>query len=116
MAERIGRLSLFALLLLQPLWHAVLAPPSMVPVWLVLVIAIVPLLGPVIAVLRGHRDALFWGALVSLLYFCHGVAEAWAAPSERHLALVQIALSLVLVACVGGSGLARRRASRRAGL
>lgn len=116
MTTTIGRLALFALLLLQPLWHGVIAPPSVLPMWLVLAIAVLPLVAPVAAALRGHRDALFWGALVSLLYFCHGVAEAWASPPVRVLALAQVALALALVASVGASGLARRRAHRRPGL
>lgn len=111
-ARRIGIAALFALLALQLAWHAWLAPPTVVPTWLVLAVFALPLAVPAIGVLRGRRTALFWGGLVSLLHFCHGVSEAWTTPDVRGLALMEVALSLTLIAAIGYDGLQRRRAAR----
>jgi uncharacterized membrane protein len=39
--------------------------------------------------------------ILSLFYFCHGVAEAWSMPAIRWLALAEIALTLLLIAALG---------------
>ena len=46
---------------------------------------------------RTPARALLLAGMVSLFYFCHGVAEAWAAPSERALAGIEIALAVVVI-------------------
>lgn len=110
--ELLARACVFALLVLQPLWHGWWDPPEQLPVWLVLGIAMLPLVLPAIGVLRRRPGALFLAGLVSLLYFSHGVAEAWSNPSARAPALVEVAFSLLLVASIGAAGLQRRRARR----
>ena len=111
-ADSAARVFLFGLLLMQPLWHGLTLAPLW-PRWLVVLLASVPLLLPVVAVLRGNPRGLFWGALVGLGYFCHGVAELWAAPDQRVPAAVQVTLSLSLVLAVGAGGWLRRRSARR---
>jgi uncharacterized membrane protein len=110
--ETVARACVFALLALQPVWHGWLDPPQRLPAWLVMGIAMLPLLLPAIGVLRRRPGALFLAGLVSLLYFSHGVAEAWADPAARIPALVEVALSLLLVGSIGAAGLQRRRALR----
>lgn len=110
--ESVARTCVFALLALQPLWHGWLDPPARLPAWLVVSIATLPLLLPTIGVLRRRPGALFLAGLVSLLYFSHGVAEAWSDPSVRPLALFEVALSLLLVGSIGAAGLTRRRTHR----
>lgn len=110
--ESLARACVFALLALQPLWHGWLDPPARLPAWLAVSIATLPLLLPAIGVLRRRPGALFLAGLASLLYFSHGVAEAWSDPSVRILALVEVALSLLLVGSIGAAGLQRRRAQR----
>ena len=112
-ADAVARIALFGLLLVQPLWHGLSLHPAW-PRWLVVALAMAPLLPPVVGVLRGRPRALFWGALVALAYFSHGIAEAWANPPERVPAAVQATLSLVLVLAVGAGGWLRRRAARAA--
>jgi uncharacterized membrane protein len=68
--------------------------------WLVLVITVVPLLLPLLAI-RDPRRALLWVGILSLFYFCHGIAEAWSSPNERWLALIEIALTLLLIGTLG---------------
>jgi uncharacterized membrane protein len=98
---RLGRAAWFALIALQGIWHGWLAPPQTIPVWLVVAITVIPLLLPLLALRRDLRRALLWVGILSLFYFCHGVAEVWSAPAERWLALGEIALTLLLIGALG---------------
>lgn len=95
-AQRIGFVAWAALALLQVAWHAWLLPPATMPVAVALVIALLPLAVPLLY-WRRPQKALLLAGMLGLFYFCHGVAEAWAAPRERALALIEVALVVVLV-------------------
>ena len=103
---RVGLIAWALLLLLQLLWHGWLFPPQQLPRWLVLAFTMVPLLLPLLAI-RDVRRALLWVGILSLFYFCHGVAEVWSAPGERALALVEIVLTVSLIGVLG-AGVKRR--------
>lgn len=98
--QRVGLSAWLGLGLLQSVWHGWLFPPASLPMWLVLIVTVVPLVLPVLA-LRDPRRALLWVGILSLFYFCHGVAEAWSSPRERWVALVEIGLTLLLIATLG---------------
>ena len=104
--QRLGLLAWAALTVLQPVWHAWLFPPAPSALWLVLALTTVPLLLPLLA-LRNVRRALLWVGILSLFYFSHGVAEAWSSPSERWLALLEVALTVLLIGLLG-AGVRRR--------
>lgn len=97
---RVGRAAWFALLALQLLWHGWLARPDPMPTWLMLAITVIPLLLP-FAALPDLRRALLWVGILSLFYFCHGVAEAWSTPAVLWLALAEIGLTLLLIVALG---------------
>jgi uncharacterized membrane protein len=97
---RIGRAAWFALIALQVLWHGLLARPEQMPTWLLLAITVVPLLLP-LGALPDLRRALLWVGILSLFYFCHGVAEAWSLPTVKWLALAEIGLTLLLIMALG---------------
>lgn len=105
---RLAAAALAALLALQWLWHAWLAPPSGPPAWLVATLFSLPLLPPAIAFLRARSNAALWAGIVALPYFCHGVAEAWASPAQRALALAETGLALALVLASSWPGLQAR--------
>jgi uncharacterized membrane protein len=105
--QRLGLSAWTALAVLQWVWHGWLLPPQNMPVGLVLAVTVVPLLLPLLA-LRRPRRALLWVGILALFYFCHGVAEAWSAPTERALALAEIALTLLLIGSLG-AGVRRPR-------
>ncbi|HZX72077.1 MAG TPA: DUF2069 domain-containing protein [Rhodanobacter sp.] len=107
---RIGLLAWALLLALQLLWHGWLFPAQQLPRWLVLAFTVLPLLLPLFAI-RNVRRALLWVGILSLFYFCHGVAEAWSAPGERALAWAEIVLSIGLIVVLG-AGVKRRTAPR----
>ncbi|MDE2272368.1 MAG: DUF2069 domain-containing protein [Xanthomonadaceae bacterium] len=94
--RRIGFAAWGALALLQVAWHAWLLPPARMPVGVALAIGLLPLAIPLFY-WRTPARALLLAGMVSLFYFCHGVAEAWAAPSERALAGIEIALAVVVI-------------------
>lgn len=104
---RVGLAAWAALLILQLIWHAWLVPPERMPLALVLAITVLPLLLPLTA-LRNVRRALLWVGVLSLFYFCHGVAEAWSSSTERWLGVVEIALTLLLIGALG-AGVTRKR-------
>lgn len=105
--QKLGLAAWAALAALQPLWHGWLLPPQSMPVALVLAITLIPLLLPLTA-LRNPRRALLWVGILALFYFCHGVAEAWSSPIERTLAVIEIALTLLLIGTLG-AGVRRPR-------
>lgn len=98
--QRIGLFAWAALALLQIAWHAWWFPPQTLSIWLVLTITVIPLLPPMLAI-RHPRRALLWVGILSLFYFCHGVAEAWSAAGQRWLALIEIILAVLLIGTLG---------------
>ncbi|HEX5961468.1 MAG TPA: DUF2069 domain-containing protein [Rhodanobacteraceae bacterium] len=97
--RRIGFAAWAALAALQVVWHAWLLPPARMPIAVALVIGLLPLAMPLLYWRRPAR-ALLLAGMVSLLYFCHGVAEAWAAPRGRVFAWIELLLAaVVILAC-----------------
>ncbi len=94
--RRLGIAAWVAQALLQVVWHAWWLPPQRMPVAVALLIALLPLALPLLY-WRVPARALIAAGMVSLLYFCHGVAEAWASPPERVPASIEIALALALI-------------------
>ncbi|MDH5180382.1 MAG: DUF2069 domain-containing protein [Gammaproteobacteria bacterium] len=87
----------FGLFILLLLWITLLAPPTRVPVSLVLLLFVGPLLFPLRGLLYRKRYTHAWTAFLVLIYFTHGVVEAWSNPAERWLAVAEITLSLMLL-------------------
>ncbi len=96
LTQRIGFAAWAALALLQVVWHAWLLPPVQMPLATALALALVPLAIPLLYLRRPQR-ALLVAGMIGLLYFCHGVAEAFATPAARPLAGIEIALVVLLV-------------------
>lgn len=86
----------FSLLSLVLLWNTVISPSSTVPVAFMLVIATVPLLLPLRGLLYGRPSSTLLTAILSLLYFVHGVTAATSNTGERVWASLEIVFSLLL--------------------
>jgi len=99
----------FGLLILLLAWNAWLAPGATLPVALTLIVMIGPLLFPLRGLLHGKPYTHAWVSMLSLLYFTHGVVEAWADPSDRIYALMEVVFSTLLF---GGSMLYARWRAR----
>lgn len=97
--RRIGFAAWGALALLQIVWHALLIPPMRMPIPVALVSGLLPLAIPLLY-WRTPARALLLAGMICLFYFCHGVAEFYAAPAERIFAGIEIALAvIVILAC-----------------
>ena len=70
-----------------------------------------------IAAWRGWHRASFVAGVFALLWFCHGVMLAWSEPAQRWMALVEVALSLVIIyaACLPGARARRGKKLGKAG-
>ncbi|HEV7778789.1 MAG TPA: DUF2069 domain-containing protein [Luteibacter sp.] len=108
-AECVGLVAWAALVVLQLAWYLWLFPPRTMPSGLVLAVTVVPLLLPLLA-LRNIQRALLWVGILSLFYFCHGIAEGWSSAEERWIALVEIVLTLLLIGTLG-AGVKRKKSS-----
>ncbi len=86
----------FALLSLMMLWQTVLAPPDLAPISIVLLILVGPLLLPLRGLLHGRPYTHAWTSFLVLLYFIHGVVEAYSNPPERLYAGLEIVFSVLL--------------------
>jgi len=109
-ALRIAVAALVALLALQLLWHAWLAPPKPGLLAPTLVLATAPLLLSLWIAVKSLRRGVLIGGMVCLFYFSHGVAELWSGAPPRWPALVETALSLFVVFALGWEVRASRRA------
>ena len=113
LSQRYAALGIVALFALQFLWYGLLLPPGKTPGLLVASLYALPILPAMILLLCRHRRAAYWGAVAALLYFSHGVMEAWANPAARPLALAETALSVWLIVAYGWDGLQARMAKRK---
>ena len=86
----------FGLLCLLPLWYIWLAPSEKLPAYIPLGLLLVPLLFPMIGLLRGKKHTYVWTSYLSLLYFAHGIGEAYTLPDERWYAVIEILFSIML--------------------
>ncbi len=89
----IGFLGLFGLIML---WNTALTPPSKIPTALLILISATPLMLPMRGFLSGKKKSCAWMAYVSIIYSIHGCIEAYASPSTRNLAFLEIILSLMV--------------------
>jgi uncharacterized membrane protein len=101
-----------AMLALQFLWHGFLLLPERTPGWLLALLFSLPIL-PALALFAVRRpSAAFWAGVAALLYFSHGVTEAWAVPAARWPALAQAALAVWIIVAGSWEGLQARRGKR----
>ncbi len=85
-------LTYLALLILQPLWHALLPTPHGAESWWLALAATAPLLFPLKGILKGSLRSMTWAGYLLMLYLIVGVMEAWSNPPQRIPALLQTAL------------------------
>jgi len=92
--QRVASISLIALIFLCLAWELWLAPLR--PGGSGLVLKTLPLLLPLMGILKGRRYTYQWAPMLVLAYFSEGVVRAW---SDRglsaQLAVAEIVLSVV---------------------
>lgn len=89
-----------ALVILQPVWHALLPPPLGSGKWWLAIVAVLPLLLPLKGLLGGSLRSMTWAGYLVMLYLIIGIMEAWSNPPQRIPALVQTGLVVVFVISV----------------
>lgn len=114
-ALRIGLMAWGLLVLLQLAWYLWLAPPANANSAFALMLTLPPLLLPLFALRTSARRALLWVGILALFYFCHGIVAAWAIPSARIPALLEVLLCVVLIGALGwdARGYKSTRSARR---
>ena len=111
---RSGFVAAIALLVLEIVWHAWLAPARADLFGPSLVLAVAPLLpGLWIARSSMRRGVLVCG-IVGLFYFAHGVSELWSGSAPRWLAALEVALTLVVIGALGWDARKYRRPKKAA--
>jgi uncharacterized membrane protein len=91
----VANASLILLIALCVAWELFLAPLRTGGSWMVL--KALPLLAPLLGILRAHRYTCQWASLLSLAYFAEGVVRAASDPSPgRYLAMLEIVLAMTL--------------------
>jgi uncharacterized membrane protein len=113
LSRRYAALGTFALLALQPLWHAWLAPPASLSPLLATGLGTLPILPAAALFALRHRRAPYWAAVACLLYFCHGIMEAWSDRAVWPLGLAEAALAAWTIVAYGWDGM-RARFKRKA--
>lgn len=83
----------FATLALLTAWYGWLAPATHFPTALVLLVLVVPLLFPLRGLLHARRYTFAWSCFLALLYFTHGVMEAYSSEQTRYLGLLEVAFT-----------------------
>ena len=92
--------SYLVLLVLQPVWHALLPPPMGAGNWLLAALAAIPLLLPLKGLLAGSLRSMTWAGYLVMIYLIIGVMEAWSNPPQRIPALLQTLLVVIFVVSV----------------
>jgi len=77
-----------------------------------LLVFVLPPLLLLAGVLAGSARARFWAGVAGLLWFSHGVMEAWSTPASRAWAWAAILLALAVIGSASWPGL-RARFGRR---
>lgn len=103
-----ARWSWLGLIVLQPAWFAILPPPAGAGNWVLAAAATLPLLLPLGGVWRGSLRSMTWAGFLAMLYLVIGVMEAWANPSQRLPALLQVGLVAAFVSSALGFSAASR--------
>jgi uncharacterized membrane protein len=92
--QHIASASLILLIFLCLAWELRLAPIRPGGSWLVL--KTLPLLAPLMGILKGRRYTYQWAPMLVLAYFSEGVMHAWSGSGlPQWLGLAEIALSVV---------------------
>ncbi|MEJ2406507.1 MAG: DUF2069 domain-containing protein [Candidatus Thiodiazotropha sp.] len=84
----------FGLIFLLLAWQGWISPPRALPISVALFLLLVPLLFPLRGILYGKAYTFAWASFLSMLYFIHGVVEAYSSPEDRWLAVLEIVLSV----------------------
>jgi uncharacterized membrane protein len=87
--RRLTLISYIALVSVLLTWYGLVYPAP-----ILLILLLLPLLFPLRGILKGNPYTHAWSSFLILLYFIHGVVEAYANPPVRMLALLEVLFSV----------------------
>lgn len=88
----------FGLLLLVPIWHLWLSPPTLsLSPWLITAIWFVPLLFPLLGILRGRPYTYAWSGFLALFYLMHSIVILVSSSHEQVLASIELFFTLIFL-------------------
>lgn len=81
----------FGLVILLVTWYGI-----MQPAYTALIILLVPLAFPLRGLIQGKPYTYAWTSFLTLLYFVHGIVEAYANEVARPFALLEVLASVLI--------------------
>jgi uncharacterized membrane protein len=91
---RIAVTGYFGLIALILAWQGWISPPRALPISVALFLLLVPLLFPLRGILYGKPYTFAWASFLSMIYFMHGIVEAYSTPEDRWMAILEVILSI----------------------
>ncbi|MBI5041176.1 MAG: DUF2069 domain-containing protein [Gammaproteobacteria bacterium] len=101
----------FGTFILIVAWYGWLSPPVRLPAYLALLALGAPLLLPLRGLLHGRPYTYAWSLFLALGYAAHALIEVFSTPTDRGLALLELAM--VLMWFVGAVGYVRQGRARK---
>ncbi|MEE9491771.1 MAG: DUF2069 domain-containing protein [Gammaproteobacteria bacterium] len=84
----------FSTMIIILVWYGWLAPPRIISPAAAITLLALPLFAALRGMLNGKMYTITWSLFLSMMYFTHGVIEAWTSPEARLYAFIEIAASL----------------------
>lgn len=89
--QRLAQCGYFGLLLLVPLWHLYLSPPTLqISPWLITSIWLIPLLFPLKGIIKGNPYTYAWSGFIALIYIMHACVIIMSDQQERVLGIIEL--------------------------
>ena len=108
-ALRAGLIAALALVLLEVVWHAWLAPAPESLFWPSLGLAVIPLIPGLSLVQTSLRRGVLVCGIVCLFYFAHGISELWSGTAPLLAAVLEILFALIVIGSLGWDARGYRR-------
>jgi len=97
--QRVAKIGYVGLLLLIPLWHLYLSPPTLdISPLLVTSIWLLPLLFPLKGIIQGNPYTYAWSGFISLIYIMHSCVIIMANDQELWLAFIELVFASLFLA------------------
>lgn len=85
-------------LILIPAWIWFLAPPTLLSQSATTVLWFLPLLMPLVGILRNKPFTYAWSGFLAVFYFSQALTTLIASPEEQHLAMIELILTAMWLA------------------
>lgn len=98
--RRLALVGYFGLLFWTALWQLTLSPTGVYQTFTIPIIWIIPLLFPLLGIIRGNPYTHAWANFVVMFYLLHGLTAIYTEQNERIYALIEVLLaSTMFIGC-----------------